>query len=370
MNAQDEYLQLKDHWRSRVLAIHYAIVVIIFFAELVLFVTHYLLQGEYQKNTAICFLLYVLLPSVINYAAVVIAQYIQQRSDSEQIKSYAVVACALVVCSVISTINSRYLLVPASFVTVIIISCIMDDKKLMRVSAVLSNVMLFITGLLASALDKHVSLIDRWLNIFVAFVLISVVFYISESLTSYIEDKNDIIYQTSLTQERMRLALKKDAMTNLYNHSEFYHYLSESAEWSKDSKRPISVAMIDVNLFKSVNDTYGHENGDLVLLKIADILKSSCPEGGKAFRYGGEEFALIIKDMTGARTYDLVETIRKKILQERFKFMPGKHCSISSGIYEYNGEDMTGEEIFTKADTAMYKAKKDGRNRTFCCANR
>ena len=99
---------------------------------------------------------------------------------------------------------------------------------------------------------------------------------------------------------------------------------------------------------------------------IAEILKSQCSERAKAFRYGGEEFGMILYDYTQELTFDLIENIRQMIYLEKFSFMPDRHCSISAGIYQYNGEDMSSEEVFEKADKAMYQAKQNGRNRTVC----
>lgn len=75
---------------------------------------------------------------------------------------------------------------------------------------------------------------------------------------------------------------------------------------------------------------------------------------------------MILHDYTKEATYELIENIRQMIYQEKFSFMTGRHCSISAGIYQYNGADMSSVEIFEKADKAMYQAKQNGRNRTVC----
>lgn len=366
MNAQDEYLQLKNHWRNIILSSYYVVVGIILLAELVLFLFMYILTDAFQYDPVKYAFLYVVVPTTINFISVCLAQYIQKRSESEMVKNYAVVCSLLIICTVISTIHSFFLISSAAFVAPIVVSCILDDANVTRVSGIASVVLLIISALLAPIFDDAWQPSQRWYNVIAGLVLLSVVYYICQSLCAYTKEKNEIIFQTSLTQERMHNAIRMDAMTGLFNHSEFYHCLEEGIRWCHDSNKMISVVVIDVDYFKSVNDTYGHDKGDIVLSKIAEILKSQCPERAKVFRYGGEEFGMILYDYTQELTFELIENIRQMIYQEKFSFMPDRHCSISAGIYQYNGEDMNSEDVFEKADKAMYQAKQNGRNRTVC----
>ena len=366
MNAQDEYLQLKNHWRDKILASYYVVVGIVFLAELVLFLYMYILTDAFHYNPVKYVFLYVIIPTSINLISVGCAQYIQKHSESELVKKYAVVCSLLIICTVICTIHSFFLISSATFVAPIVVSCILDDEKVTKMSGIASAILLVVTSFLAPIFDDAWKPSQRWYNVIAGLVLLLVVYYICQSLCSYTKEKNEIIFQTSLTQERMQNAIRMDAMTGLYNHSEFYHCLEEGIRWCHDNDNAICVVVIDVDFFKSVNDTYGHDKGDIVLIKIAEILKSQCPEKAKVFRYGGEEFGMILHDYTKEATYELIENIRQMIYQEKFSFMPGRHCSISAGIYQYNGADMSSVEIFEKADKAMYQAKQNGRNRTVC----
>lgn len=366
MNAQDEYLQLKNHWRDKILSSYYVVVGIVFLAELVLFLYMYILTDAFHYNPVKYVFLYVIIPTSINLISVGCAQFIQKHSESELVKKYAVVCSLLIICTVICTIHSFFLISSAAFVAPIVVSCILDDEKVTKMSGIASAILLVVTSFLAPIFDDAWKPSQRWYNVIAGLVLLSVVYYICQSLCSYTKEKNEIIFQTSLTQERMHNAIRMDAMTGLFNHSEFYHCLEEGIRWCHDNDKTISVVVIDVDFFKSVNDTYGHDKGDIVLIKIAEILKSQCSERAKAFRYGGEEFGMILYDYTQELTFDLIENIRQMIYQEKFSFMPDRHCSISAGIYQYNGEDMSSEEVFEKADKAMYQAKQNGRNRTVC----
>lgn len=366
MNAQEEYLQLKNYWRNKILSSYYVVVCIIFLAELVMFLFMYILTGAFQYTPVKFAFIYVITPTTINLISVGCAQFIQNHSESEMVKNYAVVCSLLIICSVISTIHSYFLISSAAFVVPIVVSCILDDVNMTKVSGIASAILLIVTAFLAPIFDNSWNSSQRWFNVIAGLVLLLVVYYICQFLCSYTRDKNDIIFQTSLTQERMHNALKMDSMTGLYNHSEFYHCLEEEIRWCHDNDKMISVVVIDVDFFKAVNDNYGHDKGDLVLIRIAEILRNQCPAKAKAFRYGGEEFGVILHGYTKETTFELIERIRHMIYQEKFSFMPDRHCSISAGIFQYSGEDMSTEEIFEKADKAMYQAKQGGRNRTVC----
>ena len=118
--------------------------------------------------------------------------------------------------------------------------------------------------------------------------------------------------------------------------------------------------------FKKVNDTFGHENGDAVLIQIASVLKNICCQTGHAFRYGGEEFAVIFRHEAEKEALEILERVRTAVNSLRFESMPDMQIGISCGIYEYMGETMDAQEIFARADKALYRAKQTGRNKCVC----
>ena len=179
-------------------------------------------------------------------------------------------------------------------------------------------------------------------------------------------------YLGSLRERSCRLEEEKDAysrmslmdsLTGIPNRRALDMRLADLAEL----RQAASLIMLDVDLFKIYNDTLGHQEGDACLHRVAQAMRDGLRGGDREiFRYGGEEFGMILYDYTQELTFDLIENIRQMIYQEKFSFMPDRHCSISAGIYQYNGEDMSSEEVFEKADKAMYQAKQNGRNRTVC----
>jgi two-component system chemotaxis family response regulator WspR len=167
--------------------------------------------------------------------------------------------------------------------------------------------------------------------------------------------------------ELMRMA-NFDSLTGLANRRYFDE--SMSIEWKRAMRNrvPMSVMMLDIDYFKSYNDTYGHLKGDEVLRKVAEIIqKSLMRPADLAYRYGGEEFVLILPEISITGTKSLAENIRKNvealdIPHEGSQISP--HLTISIGIASIvpAGNDVP-TDLVSQADAALYRAKDDGRNR-------
>ena len=127
--------------------------------------------------------------------------------------------------------------------------------------------------------------------------------------------------------------------------------------------------ILDIDDFKKLNDTYGHHNGDIVLRKIANILKDSSRENDYACRYGGEEFAIILTQTTKDHGMVIAERIREKVAGYAFRLSADAggqelHVTVSVGLGAFPEDAQTKEKLIAKADKAMYIAKFSGKNRT------
>ena len=156
----------------------------------------------------------------------------------------------------------------------------------------------------------------------------------------------------------------RDGLTGLFNRH--FMQISLERELARASRRKsiLAVYMLDLDHFKRFNDTFGHAAGDLVLKSIAEIFRSSIRTEDIACRYGGEEFTIILPDITPAVAYERAESIRKAVANLR---IPLEHevlgeFSVSIGIAMYPNDGESSEDLVRRADQALYRGKRGGRN--------
>ena len=165
-------------------------------------------------------------------------------------------------------------------------------------------------------------------------------------------------------REQLRNDSIRDALTGLFNRRYLDEYLKQEIIKAKRNQQLLSVIMVDVDHFKRFNDTYGHDVGDMVLRELAKFLQGQVRESDIVCRYGGEEMTLILintpLDITKQRAENICSGIRELSLQNQGEVLPS--VTVSLGVASFPLDGTTGEEIFQKADQALYQAKKAGRN--------
>lgn len=162
-----------------------------------------------------------------------------------------------------------------------------------------------------------------------------------------------------LFQELRRLA-NTDGLTGIYNRAKIEQILTIEVLRSRRYKHPLSIIIADVDHFKTVNDTYGHSVGDVVLTGIASLLKQHVREVDIVGRWGGEEFLIVCPETRADGARKLADKLRKKIERHNFKDIGVK--TISMGVAQIE-EDDWDEDMLKRADKNLYKAKRGGRNR-------
>jgi len=170
------------------------------------------------------------------------------------------------------------------------------------------------------------------------------------------------IENTMLYKSTEHLSLT-DGLTGLYNHRHFQEQLEVEVKRAQRYDLNVSLIMIDLDHFKEFNDSYGHLEGDSLLRKISQILKSSLRETDFVARYGGEEFAVILPETNKEGASIAAERIRKTINEQTFG-EGGVKMTISLGVASYPDDACLRADLIKKADEALYQAKREGRNRT------
>lgn len=154
---------------------------------------------------------------------------------------------------------------------------------------------------------------------------------------------------------------KIDALTGLYNHMTFQEYFKSLTQQFKCNEIQLNLAVLDIDNFKSVNDTYGHKVGDIVLKEVSRIIQSLVSTNDFVARYGGEEIAILFIDKSLDQSFSILENIRLSIAQTNFLELKGRYITVSGGLSSYNEENKIN--LFEKADEALYTAKKTGKNK-------
>jgi diguanylate cyclase (GGDEF)-like protein len=179
-----------------------------------------------------------------------------------------------------------------------------------------------------------------------------------------------VLNERQLTEERVRMMEKlqklaiTDGLTKLYNSRSFYSQLELEVDRFNRYRHPLSLLLLDIDHFKAYNDTYGHLEGDKVLVRFSQIIKSCLRANDSAYRYGGEEFTVILPETGGEKAKTVAQRIRQTLESEKFKPQADKtvKITISIGVTQYYPQ----EELSTfiqRADRAMYLSKQKGRNK-------
>jgi diguanylate cyclase len=182
---------------------------------------------------------------------------------------------------------------------------------------------------------------------------------IAQELIRTTQEKQDLQTKNILMEQINRI----DAATGLYNHRSFHEHLDNLLALPGSSELNIHLALLDIDSFKLVNDTFGHAAGDIVIKYVAEQLKSQMEPDDFASRYGGEEFAILSVGKSIEHFHAQVERVRLAVMNREHDHLDGRKVSISIGV-QHLQPDMSKSELFHGADMALYSAKRTGKNRT------
>jgi diguanylate cyclase (GGDEF)-like protein len=179
-----------------------------------------------------------------------------------------------------------------------------------------------------------------------------------------------VLKERQLSTERTRMMEKlqklatTDGLTKLYNSRSFYSQLELEVDRFNRYKHPLSLLLLDIDNFKEFNDTYGHLEGDKVLVRFSQIIKDCLRANDSAYRYGGEEFTVILPETDGDKAKTVAQRIRSTLEAENFTPIPDQFekITISIGVTQYFPKEELSAFI-RRADQAMYFSKQNGRNR-------
>jgi diguanylate cyclase (GGDEF)-like protein len=170
-----------------------------------------------------------------------------------------------------------------------------------------------------------------------------------------------IIYLVyKIVHKNLEIGIITDPMTKLFNRNYFDHILQKQLKLKTRYGVPFSLILCDVDFFKNINDKFGHQQGDRVLIQLANIFQNNARENDYVFRIGGEEFALIFTQTNQAQALVIAEKFRHLVSEVNFSL--NQSITISIGVSECSIEE-GAESLFRRTDSALYQAKSLGRNK-------
>ncbi len=195
--------------------------------------------------------------------------------------------------------------------------------------------------------------------------------YVAGMATGIIERLAAIItvaLQNTLNQYRLRQAGLTDPLTALNNRRFFEQRLVEEFDRARRTRRPLCCLMIDIDFFKQVNDTYGHQVGDKVLQSVSKTMVEQMRRTDVLARYGGEEFVVLLPETLAATAWDVADRLKARVAMDKVAVDGGEEISVSvsiglSVLDSFDSAQDTPKTLLAYADQALYKAKNGGRNR-------
>ncbi|TDF96245.1 GGDEF domain-containing protein [Paenibacillus piri] len=305
-------------------------------------------------------ILQALLLGAVTGIAEMLYRYRKVQSDN------LLLVTATIYASSIIYINPAIGIVPAIYIFPILTSVLSFKKN--RILTAFTLILLCFVLIYALSPELRLSM-QPFHIIGVLFLYIGVTVIALAIAASGIELLDHLKHATETKQELLvktiimdKLA-KMDALTDLYNHKTFHEYLEKLIEQSECNELPLQLAIMDIDNFKKINDTYGHWVGDIILQRVANLIKETVTPNDFVARYGGEEFAVIFTEKTPESSFTIAEEIRHKLAVTLHPELDSQAATLSIGLQDYvKGEGK--ESLFKGADASLYTAKRTGKNKT------
>lgn len=305
---------------------------------------------------------YIIYPT-IGFVLLMVMADLLTRSNRVQliVKEYISLSLFLIFSLYLCLTHKIATVLLASYTLTIFASCIFANVRITRWSFGMSSIALLLSSVkiyFEGDLDK-----DMIMQIFVAYYILLSSYFLARALIRSENDGLMMLMEYKNRQKSMEEQLRLDSFTGLYNKKTFDEWLPQLMEECRNSNKCLTLATLDVDKFKRINDVYGHMAGDKVLLHFAHILDSNKNENIDVFRIGGDEFAIIFKDYCVKEAYKVCAGIRSMMESSMHHDSDKIHVTFSCGLACMNLNCTSSIELIKAADSALYKAKNNDRNK-------
>ncbi|MFC0189311.1 GGDEF domain-containing protein [Fictibacillus aquaticus] len=357
MNVKYLIEQGSTQWNRKMLRVFWFVVLFSFLISCISsFLTERPLKEFYQY--------YILLPTVLTSVVVGITELLSKKMEKHM--DYIMIVSASFLATILISVHSGMEVIFSCLFFPLLVSTTYFERKKVWFSFSVSTACYI--GL--TLFHPYLSTSHDWMErismmavlLFSALVCQSIMrrgYEIGEHLKKAKADHQELMVKSTLMEKQV----KTDALTGLYNHMAFYEYINVLILQAEAYQFPLHLAIIDIDNFKKVNDTYGHAAGDQVLKRVAESLRSNLRSDDFSARYGGEEFVVILNGADSEEAFMTMERIRRDIAELRHPELKSKPVTVSIGLETYrNG--MHKQSLFEGADSSLYHAKNSGKNKT------
>ncbi|WP_324824558.1 GGDEF domain-containing protein [Sinanaerobacter sp. ZZT-01] len=308
---------------------------------------------------------YVFTPSFINLVSVFFSSVFQHsKNRTTDQKNDAVLFTGIVMCFVITYFHDTVFIVYAIYVIPIMVTILFGESKKTRI-VFFSSMFFSSVNWLRSFIHIGGALELFFINLTAFYAVLLAAYLICQVLISY--NKENLIYLKSghRLQESLREQVKQDPLTGLYNQNTFFSYIETVLNEDTPKGKATTLAIMDLDDFKKINDTYGHSTGNEVLTSLSKMLRIFFSEENEfTSRYGGEEFAILFRETTKETAAEKIDYFRKEFSRLSFSSMNNENVTFSVGVAQSNFLRDSPDDLFDRADNALYQAKALGKDRT------
>lgn len=360
MDFTAQHLFNRDVWNQRVINIYWILFAIYVAVQfLYLFV---IINTDASPQTFI--INRMIFPDIL-LAIVLIGTHLIYRQTSYDSEILLIWISAFMSCLVVVSADPSIHGVPSILILPLLVSITYFNRKMLMTMTVFS-ILFFIANTLVNPVHReNVSIFDfiLYIGVLLSCTVAGLgILRRSRELIGHLEKLIQSEQKLIIENALINKLSKTDALTELYNHKTFHEHLDRMVEQCEANSIPLQLAIIDIDNFKNINDTYGHSTGDLVLKKVAEQMKTSVLHDDFISRYGGEEFAIVFMRNSLNEAFTVVESLRQRIASYNHPQLDNKAITVSIGLHEYKkGEYKKG--LFNTADSMLYTAKKSGKNK-------
>lgn len=359
MSFSEENRKHYNSLHKSILLLGWILVPIIFVLEIILLIT-----GAHQKqymtgNVAIK--LKVILPTIIDFTVMIGSTIILSSEKIHiRVKNWCSTFLIFILCSVVSVFHSDFIFLVLLPCFVIQFSTMFADVLLTIITSVCSGLVILpslILAMLQNGSDNIAVVASgiAGLGIFVCGVLIS------QLMLKNSQEQKALIRKYCVNQEELIDELQVEPMTGLSNRKSMNDALLRYIQEYHEGKCIPHLVLMDIDHFKHVNDTFGHNAGDAVIKNLASIIRRNMNGVRNAFRFGGDEMVIVFGNESLDEIKDIIENIRNEFKSTRYNFHPDEPITLSVGCAPFY-KGLNQKTWFELADAVMYKSKEGGRD--------